>query len=93
LTWLVVALTGGGFVVWSALRVMGILDPLDRALLPGQIAPRSGFGQILEALSLIVHPGVVFVVVLGVAGWSAARRLRRQATALVGSVVVGWGWY
>ena len=40
LTWLVVALTGGGFVVWSALRVMGILDPLDRALLPGQIAPR-----------------------------------------------------
>jgi diacylglycerol kinase (ATP) len=93
LTWLVVALTGGGFVVWSALRVMGILDPLDRALLPGQIAPRSAFGQILDAVSLIVHPDVIFIVVLGVAGWSAARRLRRLATALVGSVVVGWGGY
>jgi diacylglycerol kinase family enzyme/membrane-associated phospholipid phosphatase len=93
LTWLVVALTGGGFVIWSALRVMGVLDPLDRALLPGQIAPRSGFGQILAAVSLVFHPGVVFAVVLGIAGWLGARRLRRLATALVGSVVVGWGGY
>jgi diacylglycerol kinase (ATP) len=93
LTWLVVALTGGGFVVWSVLRVMGVLDGLDSALLPGAIAPRSASGQILEAISLIVHPTVVFLVVLGIAAWCVARRLRRLATALVGSVIVGWAGY
>jgi diacylglycerol kinase family enzyme/membrane-associated phospholipid phosphatase len=93
LTWLVVATTGGGFVVWSVLRVIGLLDGLDQALLPGFIAPRSGFGQILDAISLIVHPGVVFIIVLGIAGWAAARRLRRLAAALVGSVIVGWAGY
>ncbi len=93
LTWLVVMVTSCGFVVWSVLRVMGLLDGLDQALLPGQIAPRSAFGQILGAASLIFHPVVVFIVVLGIAGWSAARRLRRLATALVGSVIVGWAGY
>lgn len=90
---LVIAATGGGFVLWSLLRVLGVLDPLDRALLPGEIRPRSGLGQILEGASLIMHPSVMFIVVLGIAAWSYARRLRRLAAALAGSVVVGWGGY
>ena len=93
LTWLVVIVLVGAFVVWSVLRVMGLLDGLDAALLPGPIAPRSAVGQILEALSLVFHPTVVFIVVLGIAVWSGARRLRRLAAALVGSVVVGWAGY
>ncbi len=90
---LVVAATGGAFVLWSLLRVLGVLDPLDRALLPGHITTRSALGQILEAAALIMHPSVMFVVVLGIAAWSYARRLRRLAAALAGSVVVGWGGY
>ena len=93
LTWLVVIVTVGGFVVWSVLRVTGVLDGLDQALLPGHIAPRSAFGQVLDAFSLIVHPTVVFIAILGIAGWCAARRLRRLGTALLGSVVVGWAGY
>ncbi len=93
LTWLAAALTGGGFVVWSVLRALGALDPLDKALLPSTIAPQSGFGQILQAASLVLHPVVVFIVVLGIALWSGARRLRRLSMALVGSVIVGWTGY
>jgi diacylglycerol kinase (ATP) len=93
LTWTAAVLTTGAFVVWSLLRVTGVLDGLDKALLPPMIAPRSGVGQILEALSLVLHPAVVFMVVLGIALWSGARRLRRLSTALVGSAIVGWAGY
>jgi diacylglycerol kinase family enzyme/membrane-associated phospholipid phosphatase len=90
---LVVASTGGAFVLWSLLRVLGVLAPLDRALLPGDIKTRSALGQILEGAALIMHPSVMFVIVLGIAAWSYGRRLRRLAAALAGSVVVGWGGY
>ncbi len=93
LTVLVVALSGGAFVLWSVLRALGALDALDRALLPGHIATRSALGQLLEGAALVMHPSVMFVAVLGIAAWSYARRLRRLAAALAGSVVVGWGGY
>ena len=93
LTVLVVASTGGAFVLWTLLRLLGVLDPLDRALLPGHIATRSALGQILEGAALATHPSVMFLLALGVAAWSYGRRLRRLAAALAGSVVVGWGGY
>ncbi len=93
LTWSVVIALGGGFALWSVLRVVGALDPLDRALLPGRITTRSALGQILEAASLVLHPAILFIVVLGIAAWCWARRLRRLALALAASVVVGWVGY
>lgn len=93
LTWSLVIVLGAGFVLWSVLRALGVLDPLDRALLPGDIRTRSPLGQILESASLVLHPSIMFVVVLGIAGWCWARRLRRLAGALAASVVVGWVGY
>ena len=93
LTWLAAALTAAGFLLWSVLRAVGALDGLDRALLPGRIPQRSPFGQILEAISIVAHPIVVFIAVLGLALWSGARRLRRLSMAIIGAVIVGWTGY
>ncbi|HET7725086.1 MAG TPA: diacylglycerol kinase family protein [Propionibacteriaceae bacterium] len=93
LTWLAAAVMAAAFLLWSVLRVTGALDGLDRALLPGRIAPRSVFGQILDAVSIALHPIVVFIAVLGIALWSGARRLRRLSMAIIGAVIVGWTGY
>lgn len=76
------ALYAALFLLWTWLMHSGRTHWLDTHMHPPRLRPRSGTGQILEAFSLITHPGLIVLAILGVAVFSYKQRMRRLALAL-----------
>ena len=70
------------FAVWTWLVLRGSLHDLDARLRPPALAPRSARGQLAESLSLLTHPVLVLIIVVGSVVFSLRQRMRRLALAL-----------
>jgi diacylglycerol kinase family enzyme/membrane-associated phospholipid phosphatase len=67
------------------------LQAIDRRIVPPPVDPRSAVGEILAAFALLTWPGLIYAALLGIAFWAGRHRLRQLSTALVLTVVLGWG--
>nr|WP_245690428.1 diacylglycerol kinase family protein [Actinomyces ruminicola] len=65
----------------------GLTDRLDSALTAPVLAPRTARGQILEAVSLLTHPLLIYAAIGVAAVVSYQQRMRRLATALATSLL------
>ncbi|MDO4901826.1 diacylglycerol kinase family protein [Actinomyces sp.] len=75
------------FAAWTALVRAGLTDRLDAALTVPALPPRSGRGQVLEAVSLLTHPLLIYAAIAVAAVVTYQRRMRRLSTALVTSLL------
>ncbi|WP_237564204.1 bifunctional phosphatase PAP2/diacylglycerol kinase family protein [Actinomyces sp. 432] len=75
------------FVTWTVLVRAGCTDRLDAALTVPVLPPRSGRGQVLEAVSLLTHPLLIYTAIAVAAVVAYQQRMRRLATALVTSLL------
>ncbi|WP_233187955.1 diacylglycerol kinase family protein [Actinomyces qiguomingii] len=74
------------FATWTVLVHAGYTDRLDVTLTAPPLPPRSGRGQVLEAISLLTHPLLIYTAIGFAAIIAYQQRMRRLATALVTSL-------
>lgn len=80
------------FIGWTALTFnAAVLDQLDHRLVSTPPAQLSTTTEIFGALALLTWPGVIYLLIIGLAIWTYQHRLRHLTIALVLSVVLGWG--
>ena len=65
------------FAVWTWLVLRGSLQGLDSRLRPPAPPPRSARGQLAEFFSLLTHPVLVLIIVVGSVVFSLRQRMRR----------------
>lgn len=82
--WLLFALL---FAVWTILVRAGLTDRLDAVLTAPVLPPRSGRGQVLEAISLLTHPVLIYATIGVAAAIAYQQRMRRLSTALTTSLL------
>ena len=75
------------FAAWTTVVRAGLTDRLDAALTAPVLAPRTARGQILEAVSLLTHPLLIYAAIAVAAVVAHQRRMRRLATALATSLL------
>ncbi|MDU0347300.1 phosphatase PAP2 family protein, partial [Actinomyces sp. MRS3W] len=75
------------FVVWTVLARAGVTDRLDAALTALAIPPRSARGQMLEALSLLTHPLLIYAAIAVAAVVTFQQRMRRLSLTLATSLL------
>jgi len=75
------------FAAWTVLVRTGLTDRLDAALTVPVLPPRSGRGQVLEAISLLTHPVLIYTAIAAAAVVTYQQRMRRLSTALTTSLL------
>ncbi|WP_258522118.1 diacylglycerol kinase family protein [Actinomyces sp. Z5] len=75
------------FAAWTVLVRTGLTDRLDAALTVPMLPPRSGRGQVLEAISLLTHPVLIYTAIAAAAVVTYQQRMRRLSTALTTSLL------
>jgi diacylglycerol kinase (ATP) len=79
-------------LLWTWLTFRGgPVQELDQRLLPRPLDPLSPAAQVAGAFALVTWPGLEYLALLCLAGWSQRRKFRQLAVALVLMVVLGWG--
>jgi diacylglycerol kinase family enzyme/membrane-associated phospholipid phosphatase len=79
-------------VLWTWLTFRWApLQRLDQRLLPRPLDPASPVAQVAGAFALVTWPGLEYLALLCLAGWSQRRKFRQLAIALVLMAVLGWG--
>ncbi|WP_261799003.1 diacylglycerol kinase family protein [Actinomyces ruminicola] len=75
------------FAAWTAAVRAGVTDRLDAALTVPVLPPRSGRDQVLEAVSLLTHPVLIYTAIAAAAVVTYQQRMRRLSTALTTSLL------
>lgn len=75
------------FAAWTAAVRAGLTDRLDAALTAPVLPLRSGRGQVLEAISLLTHPLLIYAAIAVAAVVTFQQRMRRLSTALSTSLL------
>ncbi|PHP53308.1 PA-phosphatase [Actinomyces ruminis] len=75
------------FAAWTILVRAGLTDRLDAVLTAPVLPPRSGRGQVLEAVSLLTHPLLIYAAIAVAAVVTYQQRMRRLSTALTTSLL------
>ena len=82
--------TLAAYVVWTALTVSGLFDPIDQALLAPPLDRNGATFQVLASLGVVFAPVVHYAGLLVLAWWAWRRRLRELAMAIVVAAALSW---
>jgi len=78
-------------LVWTWLTFRwSPLQALDQRVLPAPLDPLSPLAQVAAALALVTEPVLAHLALVCLAAWSARRKLRQLAIALLLMAVLGW---
>nr|NLI51681.1 phosphatase PAP2 family protein [Propionibacterium sp.] len=82
---------GLAFAAWTLSARTRFLAELDATSLTPGVSLADGWGQLMAALSFLLHPAVTYTVVGVLSVWAWRRRLRNLAWALAATIPLGVG--